>query len=112
VKSFSTAATLALVTALFFAFAPPTLAESSRALEELCAAKPEEVGMSSTLLAKVDARIAGLLEKKRLAGASVVITRNGKLVYDKSFGPCDLANKKYFLLEDESKPLIYAAIVE
>ena len=51
---------------------------------------PEKVGMSSAKLAKVDTIVADLIEKQKLAGASVAIVRHGKLVYFKTFGKLDI----------------------
>ena len=57
-------------------------------------AKPAAVGMSSDKLELVDDKVNELIARKRLAGAAVVITRRGKLVYNKSFGLRDIENRK------------------
>lgn len=62
--------------------------------KELPTAKPAELGMSSSKLEQVDAKVKELIAAKRLAGASVMITRRGKVVYDKTFGLRDIENKK------------------
>ena len=56
-------------------------------------AKPAEVGMSSEVLAKIDPTIEELIEKKKLAGGSVLILRKGKIVYQKQFGYANRATK-------------------
>lgn len=50
--------------------------------------------MSSEKLALVDDKVKELIGRKRLAGAVVVITRKGGLVYNKSFGLRDIENRK------------------
>ena len=61
---------------------------------ELPSAKPAAVGMSGAKLARVDDKVRELIAAKRLAGASVMITRRGRLVYRKSFGFRDIEKKK------------------
>ena len=56
---------------------------------ELPLAKPEDVGLSSAGLAKVDAAIESLLAEKKLAGAIVMIARHGKVAHLKSQGTTD-----------------------
>lgn len=62
--------------------------------KELPIAKPEDLGMSSAKLAQVDAKVKELIAAKRLAGGSVMVTRKGKVVYDKVFGLRDIESKK------------------
>ncbi len=82
-----------LLATLLLASCLPAPAES-RAAGEHPAATPEEVGMSSAKLKLVSEKVEELLGKKRLSGASVRVTRKGKLVYNKNFGLRDLENKK------------------
>jgi len=56
-------------------------------------ARPESVGMSSAKLRLVDDKVNELIVGKRIAGASVMITRRGKLVYHRSFGLRDVENQ-------------------
>ncbi len=80
----------ALLLALLPALAPAEKPDSAR---HLPAASPETVGMSPTKLRLVDAKVNELIDRKRIAGASVMITRRGKLVYHKSFGLRDVENQ-------------------
>ncbi len=57
---------------------------------ELPVAAPESAGMSSEKLKKVDVIVSDLIEKKSLAGASVAVARQGKVVYFKTFGMMDV----------------------
>ena len=73
---------------LFFLLALPILAK------ELPTAKPEDVGMSSEALAKIDPAVEKLIKQKKLAGGSVLVLRQGKIVYQKQFGFASRAAKK------------------
>src|SRR5438552_2815457 len=61
---------------------------------ELPVVAPESAGMSSTKLGKVDGIIEELGRQKKLAGATVMIARHGKVVYFKTFGKMDLEADK------------------
>ncbi len=47
---------------------------------------PEEVGMSSEKLAKIDTMAQDIIDKKMAPGMQILVARNGKVVYQKSFG--------------------------
>jgi CubicO group peptidase (beta-lactamase class C family) len=55
--------------------------------------KPEENGMSSERLMRIDNLLNELTGKGQLPGATALIVRNGKIVYAKSFGYSDVENK-------------------
>jgi len=61
---------------------------------ELPTAKPEDVGMSSAKLAKVDDVMNELVEQQRLAGGIVMIARHGKVVHFKPYGLADRETKR------------------
>ena len=61
---------------------------------EIPFAKPEEVGMSSARLGKVDEAVLKLVEQNRLAGAIVVIARRGQIVHFKPYGLADMESKR------------------
>ena len=61
---------------------------------EIPTATPEDVGMSSAKLAKVDETLEGLVEQQRLAGGTVVIARRGKIVHFKSYGLADIEKQR------------------
>ena len=50
--------------------------------------------MSATKLAKVDGIVEDVRQQKKLAGATVMIARHGKVVYFKTFGKMDLEADK------------------
>jgi CubicO group peptidase (beta-lactamase class C family) len=49
-------------------------------------AKPDEVGLSSQRLDRIDAVLKDDVEKGKLAGATLLIARKGKVAYFKTFG--------------------------
>lgn len=55
-------------------------------LHRLAYSIPEEVGMSSEKLKKVDSMAQLVIDKKMAPGLQILIARNGKVVYQKSFG--------------------------
>ncbi len=56
-------------------------------------APPESVGMSSERLQRIDRVMQEYIDKGQQAGVGVLIARNGKIVYDKTFGVENLTTK-------------------
>ena len=69
------------------------LAAKETKIKALPVSTPGEVGMSPEVLAKIDPALQELIEKKKLAGGSVLILREGKIVYQKQFGDANRAAK-------------------
>jgi CubicO group peptidase (beta-lactamase class C family) len=67
---------------------------SGTTARELPVVKPEEVGMSSAKLAKVDDVLKGFIAEKKLAGGIVAISRKGKIVHFGTYGKMDLERDK------------------
>lgn len=61
---------------------------------EIPAASPEDIGMSSKKLARVDDIFNSFVEQKRLAGGIVIIARKGRIVHFESYGFADLNTKR------------------
>lgn len=59
-------------------------------------ATPEQVGVSSERLKRIDANMNEWMKDGRLNGAVALIVRNGKIVYHKAFGHEDLQKTKPF----------------
>lgn len=57
-------------------------------------AKPEEVGLSSTRLARIRPWIQRYLDAGKLPGATTLVARHGKVVYCESSGYCDVEAQK------------------
>ena len=66
----------------------------------LTEASPESVGMSASRLTRIDSVFKEYADKKWIAGATVLIARNGKIVYYKGLGYDDI-NKKIPMKKDE-----------
>lgn len=63
-------------------------------------AKPEEAGMSSVRLAKIDQLVNDYINRQWIPGATIFIARNGKIVYHKAYGFSDTENKKPMKKDD------------
>lgn len=62
--------------------------------QELKQAAPESVGLSSEKLHKVDGIINEMVEKKKLAGAIVMVAKDGQIAFTGVYGKMDLENDK------------------
>lgn len=58
----------------------------STSLNRLAYSMPEEVGLSSLKLQKIDSVAQVVLKKKMTPGMQILVARKGKVVYNKSFG--------------------------
>lgn len=56
--------------------------------------KPEELGMSSTTLAKIDSIVNNAIANRAFPGCQVYVMKNGKAVYDKCFGTYTYESKQ------------------
>ena len=57
-------------------------------------ADPSTIGLLPDRLDRIDTIILKAIEKREIPGAVVLIARNGKIGYHKSFGHADIALKK------------------
>ncbi|MBI4764327.1 MAG: beta-lactamase family protein [Deltaproteobacteria bacterium] len=75
------------------------------------AKKPEDLGFSSERLAFIDKTLASYIEKGIIPGATILIGRNGKIAYFKTYGMQDKENKMpmkkdtIFRIYSMSKPI-------
>ena len=88
----------AFVFCLFFnspisAESPHATEDASGAGKHLQESEPEEVGMSSNVLAKVKPAIQKLVDDHRIPGAIVIASRQGKIVLFESVGWRDIENQ-------------------
>ncbi len=88
-----TAASLALTpaTATFAQAAARKPAATAKAPVLAKAASPESVGFDSARLGKLDAYMAGVVAQGRVAGATTLLARHGKVVAFKTYGKQSLA---------------------
>ena len=95
---------------LLFAFAWPLLAATP-----LPRATPEDVGLSSSRLALIDATIRRWVDRKEIPGAVVMVARHGKLAYLNVQGVRDaakgdaLTEDAIFRLYSMTKPIVSIA---
>ena len=65
---------------------PVNTGEETKAIGRLGFTLPERVGMSSTQLAQVDSLVIRGIDSLMFPGAQIVVSRKGKVVYNKNFG--------------------------
>jgi len=98
---------LALMISNAFAQSPKTLTPG----------KPEENGISSERLARIDQAMNEYITKGYIPGAVALIVRNGKIIYEKSFGFSDIENKaplktdNIFRIASQSKAITSLAVM-
>lgn len=67
---------------------------STEKLDRLGFTAPENVGMNPLILQQIDAYAQKAIDGKMTPGAQVVVARNGKVIYQKSYGYQTYDNKK------------------
>ena len=103
-KSLLTAALAALLVA-------PSFAAS------LTVSKPEDSGLSSDRLKRIQSLMQGHIDAKDFAGAVTLVVRRGKVVQHEAYGLTDIENKKamrtdtLFRLASMTKPITAVAIL-
>ena len=82
---------------------------------ELPVTSPENAGMSSEKLARVKSSVQALIDNEKMAGASIIVARKGKIVLSVTFGMMDQKAKKpmqpdtIFCIYSMSKPITSVA---
>jgi CubicO group peptidase (beta-lactamase class C family) len=80
-------------------------------------AKPEQVGMSSERLARMDKFMQEQIENKKTGGIIVLVARKGKIVHHKAFGYADIESGQklttghLFRLYSMTKPVTSVALL-
>ncbi|MEM1217588.1 MAG: glycoside hydrolase family 3 N-terminal domain-containing protein [Bacteroidota bacterium] len=67
---------------------------STTSLYRLGAATPEEVGMNASALQKIDSLALVAIQKKATPGCVVLVAKNGRVVYEKSYGHHTYDNRR------------------
>lgn len=99
--------TCLLIGAAQFTFSQNTLAP----------AKPETQGISVERLNRIDGYLNDLVSRNQIPGAVALLVRNGKIVYEKSFGYADIENKTslktdhIFRIASQSKAITSLAVM-
>jgi CubicO group peptidase (beta-lactamase class C family) len=78
----------AFLFSLVFAF--PLYAQPVKNI--ITAGKPEDVGLSSERLTRIDKMVEGCVNEKSIPGAVALIVRNGKIAYYKAWGSSNIAS--------------------
>jgi CubicO group peptidase (beta-lactamase class C family) len=90
---------------------------SAQTIKALTPGKPEENGISSERLTRIDQTLTDYVAKGYIPGAVALIVRNGKIVYEKSFGLSDiesktaLKNDNIFRIASQSKAITSLAVM-
>lgn len=99
---------------LLTAFLSTATAQSS---PRLATVPPEEVGLSSARLERIDRVIQGYVDRKEAAGAVGLVARRGKIAYLKSWGDQDrqagtaMSDDTIFRIYSMSKPITAVAVM-
>jgi CubicO group peptidase (beta-lactamase class C family) len=94
---------------------PSKVKTSAIASNELPRGKPEEVGMSSEALKKIDELVQEYIDAGRIEGAVIGISRQSKVIYFEAHGileektPRPMPEDSIFLMASSTKPLIGVA---
>lgn len=81
-------------------------------------AKPEDVGMISDSLAKIDKMVMNFMNEKKYPGAVTLIAKNGKIIYESEVGWSDsLKTEPYrkdhlFRMASMTKPIVSVAAMQ
>ncbi len=95
----------------------PQQLTSAPPIQELAFGRPEEVGMSSQRLARIDSVINDYIHKNWVPGYVSLVTRRGKIVHHKSFGMKDLSTQEpmstddIFRIMSMTKPITSVAVM-
>ena len=85
---------------------------------ELKFAKPEDVGMVSDSLAKIEKMVMNFVNAKKFPGAVTLIAKNGKIIYESAIGWSDTSrtepyNKEHlFRMASMTKPITSVAAMQ
>jgi CubicO group peptidase (beta-lactamase class C family) len=85
--------------------------------KDIKTAKPEEVGISSERLVRLDKFAQELIDNKKTGGIVMLIARRGKIAYHKAFGYADiesgtkLTTEYLFRLHSMTKPVTSVALL-
>ena len=85
--------------------------------QQLIPDHPENNGMSSERLSNIDNVFTNYIDSQQLPGSVILVARNGKIVYHKSFGLSDMENKvpmtndKIFRIASQTKALVSVGIM-
>ena len=79
--------------------------------------EPEEVGMSSSRLERINAVMSAYVENEQIAGAVTLVARHGRIVHLEKFGMRDIESKAQmsedtiFFIASMTKPIVSVALM-
>ena len=85
--------------------------------QKLPVAKPEEAGMSSSRLQRINSLMQHYVDEQKIAGIVSMVARHGKVVHFEQFGMMDIEGKKpiqtdaIFRIASMTKPIISVAVM-
>ncbi len=85
---------------LFFSTSIFCQTNSVHSSQPLTEDKPENVGMSSERLKRIDVFLQKSIDQKEIPGAVALVSRNGKIVYQKAFGSADNVSNRAMKTDD------------
>ncbi|MEM8929423.1 MAG: serine hydrolase domain-containing protein [Bacteroidota bacterium] len=86
--------------------------------EKFQLAQPEEVGMSSDSLAKIEKMVMEFIEAKKFPGAVTLVAKNGKIIYESELGWSDSTRTEpykkdhLFRMASMTKPIVSVAAMQ
>jgi CubicO group peptidase (beta-lactamase class C family) len=94
-----------------------TVDSSAQNTKNFVGAKPEENGLSSERLQRIDNMLMSYVESKKIPGAVALLIRNGKIVYKKAIGfsnvesKAPLATDNIFRIASQTKAITSLAVM-
>lgn len=86
------------------------------AADDIRTIRPEDVGLSSSRLERINDLMRAHIEQKKMAGAVVLVARHGKIAYFEPFGQADTAQPMrrdtMFRIASMTKPLVSVAVLQ
>jgi CubicO group peptidase (beta-lactamase class C family) len=102
---------------LMILVASPLFAPRAAASDDVPRAKPEEVGVSTERLHRIDEVIRRHIDNRRIAGAVTLVARKGRVIHFEAQGLMDLESKRpmardtLFRMASSTKPVTGVAIM-
>lgn len=113
---FVVASLLAVVVGVFTLQGPAAAAEAELA-RDLATSKPEDVGVSSERLQRLDAGMQAMVDDGKLAGVVTMLARHGKVVHANAVGKLDASKDdaveldSIFRIYSMTKPIVGVALM-
>jgi CubicO group peptidase (beta-lactamase class C family) len=102
---------------LFQAFSLFAQTKSSKTSAPLAVASPESQGFSVERIAKIDNMLENAVKTDQIPGATAIICRNGKIIFQKAYGKADvpgniaMKNDNIFRIASMSKAITSTAVM-